>query len=85
MTNTNIEPLPADLHLVIAMTREYNTLSSFWETREEAEKHVKDLTSNYIDPERGYLWATVTKVDVKSWRPNMPQCKIEWVRSKQIS
>jgi hypothetical protein len=85
MTNTTIDPIPSELHLVIVMTREHSTLASFWDTKEQAEQHVKDLTSNYIDPERGYLWATVTKVDVKSWKPNMPECKIAWVHSKQIS
>jgi hypothetical protein len=86
MTNTTIEAIPAELHLVIVMTRERATLSSFWESREEAEKHIEDLTSKHeINPERGYLWATVTKVGVKSWKPNLPECKIAWVSSVQIS
>ena len=85
MTNTTIDPIPSELHMVIVMTRDHATLTSFYESKADAEKHVKDLTANYIDPDRGYLWATVTKVDVKSWKPNMPECKIAWVSPVQIS
>lgn len=84
-TTTTIDPLPAGLHLVIAMNRSHGTLASFWETREEAEKHVRDLTDKDRNPENGYIWATVTAVGTKSWKPNMPNCEIAWVPAVLVS
>jgi hypothetical protein len=85
MTTTTINPIPEDLHLVIAITRDRATLSSFWRTKEDAEQHIQDISAKDINLENGYIWASITPVSVKSWEPNMPQCKIEWVPSKQIS
>lgn len=85
MTTTTIDPIPADLHLVIAMNRGYGTLSSFWETKEQAEEHVRNLTAKDINPERGYIWATITPVKTQSWKPNMPKCEIAWVPAALIS
>lgn len=86
MTTTNtIDPIPAGLHLVIAMNRAHGTLASFWETKEEAERHVRDLTDKDMNPERAYIWATVTAVGTNVWKPNMPKCEIAWVPAVQVS
>ena len=85
MTTTTIDPLPAGLHLVIAMNRAHGTLASFWETKEEAERHIKDLTDPTRDPENGYIWATLTPVHANLWKPNMPKCEIAWVQAVLVS
>lgn len=84
-TTTTIDPIPAGLHLVIAINKAHGTLASFWKTREEAEKHVRDLTDKDRNPENGYIWATVTAVGTNSWNPNMPKCEIAWVPAVLVS
>jgi hypothetical protein len=80
--NTDRNPF----YIVTLISRDKNTLSSIYYTMEEAELRVmKYKMGSHIDPENGYLWATITPVLPLSYTEHAYRIDLEWQKSTQVS